>query len=103
MIHIFKYTEGRYRGQFDTTEPSTNGRKLRNSRQGYSRRAGVYKMIRSTLKNYGNDHAGSATWALVQDDTGKDPVVMKVYRDKIIQLYDVKPEKKYIPPAPRRK
>lgn len=87
MLHIIKNRKGK----FELVAVAKNGDYLVGSKQGYERKAGVYKAIRSLMKMMG------AFVTLVQDDTTNESGVWSFTQKERTFKEDIKPSKKYSP------
>lgn len=70
MIHIIRLKNRK----FEVVETSdVNGQFLRDSKQGFERRAGCYTNLRAGMKNWNSKEI------TFQDDTLKEPAIFRLY------------------------
>lgn len=89
MIHIVQNSQKK----FEVRMVAKNGNLLLGTSQGYERRTGCYKAIRSCMKDcFGIE---PEMGVLVQDDTVVPSVIFVVYRKSKNLVIGMKPKKRY--------
>lgn len=92
MLHIIQHPKSK---KYELVAVAKNGDYLVGSNQGYEKKAGVYKAIRSLIKSCFAPLGGASIF--IQDDTTTQPGVWAISLfDRVFQP-DVKPSKKYTP------
>lgn len=91
MIHLFKNSNGKLNATFDAVTIEGSDVVWRTPNQGYERRAGVIKAIRSGMKSFGSDAC------YFQDDTVTPSIVYVLYGKEKPQKTHIKPKKPYVP------